>query len=139
MTRDAADGPPTGPDRFLSALVQVLEASRGNWVGVTLSVKGLVVSGVAVSSSEYLRGVAAELREAGGQDGAQSVAEALEGLAGTIDQARDTPETSARPEFIHLKNARILAGSQMVPPSGMWWRARLSEVDGFTVGLLSLP
>jgi hypothetical protein len=42
------------------------------------------------------------------------------------------------PGFIHLRNARFLAGDQMVPTNRpVLWRGRITAVDGFFLGSLS--
>ena len=50
-------------------------------------------------------------------------------------------EPAESPSYIHLKNARFFngQGQSLQEKSGLWWRGRISEVQGFVPGILLKP
>ncbi|MBP0716154.1 hypothetical protein J8I33_22850 [Burkholderia sp. AcTa6-5] len=51
----------------------------------------------------------------------------------------DEPNDLPPPQYIHIKGARFFSNSGNPIPGngGVWWRGRISEVDGFCLGELS--
>jgi hypothetical protein len=138
------DDSPSALDEVLRLLVQEINSSAALEVGVTLSVRGLLISGVAVGWRAYYKGMSAYLRSAARGSDAEKVAGHIASIFDGLVQQQDTAEESnpilkdSPPSFIHLRDARVLLGSESVPrQQGMWWRSRLSEIDGFTVGTLT--
>lgn len=99
-------------------------------VPVTLTVKGLVISGFIISQKAYtetfgkgsFKATVLKLRESGQLDFLDDEAE---------------PSEPGKYEYIHLKNAKIYAhGQHPFPADGMLWRGRISSIDGYADGVL---
>ena len=109
---------------------------------VTLSVGGLVISGIIVSRDEYMKSVANSLRE-GVSKLQDEIKEFLESqvfkpMTRPLDK-KGQGYVVENTKYIHLKNARVFNTSgQPVPArgSGFLWRGRISSVDGFSIGKL---
>lgn len=131
------DGPAPEFDPLLRLTVAIFNRLDGSGMGITLSVKGQLVSGILVSTREYYEGMAEEFRQASGQGGLNEVlAEQFDQIATMAkeDQEKVPPPLAFH---IHLKEARILSGGQLVPKNRpVWWRGRISQVDGFSLGVL---
>lgn len=134
-------------DWLLMAMVDSVNRA-GFSFGVTLSIPGGLVSGWVVSGNEYFHGIANVLEEAGGE----SFADVMRQVAVQrypmfqAASADDEPGAGAEleggepppVEYIHLRDARFFYGGNAIPDNqGVWWRGRLSEVAGFTYGLLA--
>jgi hypothetical protein len=128
-------------DWFLQLLVNM--ANDGVSIGITLNVSGFLVSGILASGSSYFAAFGAELTST------MTDAEAAKGIKsdfakfGDIYKHEDREESEdtqpLQPSFIHLENARFFntSGKPIPANRGVWWRGRLSEVSGFSVGTLS--
>ena len=67
----------------------------------------------------------------------QSAQNAIGGLS---ERYRRLLAREDRTTYIHLSDARVLAaGASPLPPGGMHWRGRLSEVSGWSFGHLGEP
>jgi hypothetical protein len=154
---DAAQPKPANADWFLQDLVKLTNTTAGAAAfGVTLCVKGIMVSGVIASGRDYFnnfaQNVAASLPP-DTEEGTRKNFHTYFARYGEIYPARDDAEGSAKgandagadedddakplPEFIHLRNARIFNGETFTPTQGgIWWRGRISEIDGWILGML---
>jgi len=93
--------------------------------GVTLCVKGLLISGTVVSRKDFLQE----------HPVLEQLDETFEKL--TSEGVMQKPNSSDPLYFIHLKDAHIFGAANTQIPStstGMYWRGRLSSVDGFFMG-----
>lgn len=127
-------------DWYLESLVHIVTAAKVS-MGVTLSVGGTVVTGQLISGKEYLELSAGQVSEVFKSLGVSEEAarEIKEGFSKPA-QSLYREETSAQPSgygYIHLKNARIVAGTSSHALGGSLWRSRLSAVDGFSLGELT--
>lgn len=109
-------------DKMLECYVIAINTGYDYPLWVTLLLGGTLVSGQMISVDEYNNGV-------GGFPAFSADGEYIEGLLN---------EGSVRPpQYIHLKEARYLApGSTkriLAKQEGVFFRARLSSVDGFHV------
>ena len=122
--RDQAD---LRTDWFLQYLVSLVRNSPMEF-GITLQVSGMLVSGQLVSHKTYFEGLAIALSE--GLEKFPDLADTL-----NIESNVDIP----MPQFIHLKNAKLIntAGHDIPRGAGVWWRGRISEVGGFILGTFS--
>lgn len=141
-------------DWLLRVLVDSVNRA-GFSFGITLNIPGGLVSGWVVSGNEYFHGIANVLEEAGGEVFAQVMRQVAvqrypmfqvgDDEAG---EAEPVPDPDAEDEldsgghesvgYIHLKDARFFYGGDAIPANqGVWWRGKLSEVVGFTYGLLA--
>jgi hypothetical protein len=133
----ADDLRPPPIDWFLSSLVVACNTS-GLEIGITLTVGGRLVSGQLVGGSTYFKGLAESIANARGNNGdlVKDISNAVAGNASIYE----TPDeaTAGNPQFVHLKNAKHFDPSgDSTPRDGTWWRGRLSEVQGFSIGSLS--
>jgi len=127
-------------DWFLQELVQIVNCSDTE-IGVTLFVGGVLVSGLLVGGKRYFEGFASTF--ANGVDNPESAtfyqnmfaqhANVFVGPDGAYKQ------DLAAPHYIHLKDARTFhpSGNPIPGNGGVWWRGRIREVDGFSLGTLS--
>jgi hypothetical protein len=127
------------PDVFLQLLVQY--ANMGIGVGITLQAGGLIISGDLVSGKDYFEGIAQETEAAVGDDDLKRVlAQSYRTFKEMYEKPNEGELTNEDREvsYIHLKDAKIIQNNQFVPHNrGVWWRGRLSSVDGFSFGKLS--
>lgn len=143
MTENQEENPKlnTDVDGFVQILVSIVnQTSIG--IGITLNVGGLIISGELVSKKNYFEGLAQEMALANAdepiKDALQTVFRKISGQDElSIEESQN--ENQPPPKFIHLKNAKmLLANGKQVPTNqGVWWRGRLSAVDGFCLGSLS--
>ena len=127
-------------DYFLQSLVGL--ANDGLEIGLTLTVGGFLVSGVLVSGKKYFNdnlagpGFADQMGES-----AETIRDYFRSFGSIYDEIPNTPEGAPRPlpTFIHLYNARFFHNSGKPIPANqpIWWRGRVSEIQGFTIGPLS--
>lgn len=122
-------------DWFLQSLVNM--ANDGFEVGITLQVSGLLVSGVLAGGKSYFEGFAEEFSSRFNDPESAKFMRGHFTNYGDIYKKEDgAPPTS--PQYIHLKNARFFntSGNPIPGNRGVWWRGRISEVAGFTLGSL---
>lgn len=102
-------------------------------LGITLCVGGTMVTGQLIGGKEFFEGIAnsygnvSDFFRGLGEGGA-------EGYKDTSQEQLDNVENIA---FIHLGNARVVSSGISIPSfeqPGIFWRGRLSSVDGFFFG-----
>jgi hypothetical protein len=138
-------------DWFLQQLVRLAnDSGEVSGLGVTLCVKGLVVSGFLASGrayfKEFARGIATSLTNAD-ESTRRSLREYCAAFGELYAPPTETPDPGVAagaeevmrtfPEFIHLRAARVFGGTTVSPPTsqeGVWWRGRIAEIDGFMLG-----
>jgi hypothetical protein len=131
-----------GVDWLLAWIINLVE--HGLEIGITLSVRGQLVSGTVVGGRKYFEilGKSFETANFGGGLAATDLKETL-GAAFSqwkdiYPKSEDIPSNDvARPAFIHLENAKIWLDNNQLNSNGMLWRGQLSAVDGFTLGTMS--
>ena len=138
-------------DWLLTGLVDSVNRA-GFSFGITLNIAGALVSGWIVSGNEYFHGIADVLEQAGGDVFAEVIREVavqrFPMFQATFDDSvpdsdpaseSELQRTEVQPiEYIHLRDARFFYGGNAIPGNqGVWWRGRLSQVIGFTYGLLA--
>jgi hypothetical protein len=109
------------------------EAQTSNFsMSVILSVGGAVVFGDIIGQDRWFELLADDFRKAGHENHGRSLQERA------AQSAYKLPG-DASPKFLHLENARIAAGGSMRPPlgKGFLWRARISEISGWSPGGIS--
>ncbi len=124
-------------DWFLRNFVETVIAS-GAEVGLTLSIGGSIVSGIAINGEKYVDLFADQFTSGGpSNEFGQAVGEAFRGWKKVYQKPDNAPEDWERPHtnYIHLKNARYhTPGHDGIPGNGILWRGRLDRVDGFSLG-----
>lgn len=130
--------PVTQSDWFLQSLVNMVNINDLEF-GITLQVSGLLVSGNLVGGKEYFEGFAEDFSSSFTNE--PEVAENIKSSFaqyGEIYEKKDGEEIPP-PQYIHLKDTRFFntSGNPIPGNKGVWWRGRISEVGGFTLGSLS--
>ena len=127
-----------GVDWFLQLLVRWTNQGQLLYP-ITLLVDGLLVSGYLAEAKEYFDAMQEEWDQA--IHGQTKKVSLFREIGETVREAQEAAaETFAPlPQFIHLKEARIFhpAGSPVPTNRMIWWRGRITEVDGFFLGTLS--
>lgn len=102
-------------------------------VKITLNVEGMIISGILVSSKEYCEGLARQIEETSDRTQADNLPK---NLLSVFNQYIIQEKQALTQSYIHLKDARFHYASQDIAPidQGVWWRGKLSSVDGFTLG-----
>lgn len=131
----------TDVDWFLQILVSTVNKTSID-IGITLNVGGLIISGQLINIKIYFEGLAQEMALANADEPLKDAFQTMFRKIGSeykLSSEESENENQPPPKFIHLKNAKmLLANGQKVPTNqGVWWRGRLSEVDGFSLGSLS--
>jgi hypothetical protein len=153
-------------DRTLANLVAVIDSQRSrqsDGPGVTLTLSGLIVSGRVIPGWQWFDEVEHASRAAFTVHTGGSIDDEHGGWASLFradheSAVRDRDEyldvrnaignlparfqrrfeQAERPHFIHLSETRVFAavGANPLPASGMHWRGRLSQVSGWSFGLV---
>jgi len=125
------------PDPILRVLVSV--CNRGTLsFGITVAQGGLLVAGTAVGVARFMQNLALELESRGGSD-AEVLSEPLRYLAHIAAEPEPDPDASPDPTielpvYLHLEHARVRSGHAIIAED-IRWRARLTTVDGWSLGL----
>ena len=133
MTGDVEHGQPIAEqDWFLTSLVSIVNKFDLQ-PSITLFVGGLMVSGQLMSDKRYFEELGRRWDAAlGGRIGESPPEE----FAEPFKDGAASPET---PSYIHLQGARMsipgVRSSRSSEP--IYWRGRLSAVDGFFIGELT--
>lgn len=119
----------TTPDTLLSAFANVVQNADDEdlGIGVTLTVGGSIVSGEAISRIRWME----EQVDAG--------VSILGPLLDEMIANRELPDDERAPGYerhIHLRKARYWGSSGPLTNNDMYWRGRLAEVDGWSLGVL---
>ncbi|MGI5161411.1 hypothetical protein [Microbispora sp. CA-102843] len=136
-------------------LVEIINNADDLDFGITLSANGAIITGTLVSAEAYGRGVAEMLRKA--QNLADPEIQGFDALFTQFADQRqvereerkrrqaaaqengdeeDSPQLDPA-RFVHLKNAVAVLGSEISEEARNWWRVRLEDVDGWSVGFMS--
>lgn len=144
MSTEAESVSPISPsaeaDWFLQSLVSMANQSNIE-IGITLQVSGMLVSGSLVSGKQYFEGFANDFVTpfANDPETANAIKDSFGAYGEIYSQPKEGEPDRPAPQFVHLKNARFFntAGNPIPGNKGVWWRGRICEVGGFTLGSLS--
>jgi hypothetical protein len=135
-------------DWWLALLVRFANETAFSFP-ITLSVSGMLVSGVLVGGKEYFEGIAETISKGVPDEEDRASLRDLFGAPATIyDESSDDnpPAEDDKPEppppgFIHLKDARLWSPdrSPLSRQRGIWWRGRIAAIDGFFFGEPTWP
>jgi hypothetical protein len=132
MNEDPTDDPSFAPpqDPLLEVLIKlVLDIEERNdgrvEEKITLFTNGLIICGTIISKKDFMLKDVFLSR-------IDEVNEALEPKGISPNNRKSDPLY-----FIHLRNAYVVSPSgNHIPANGMFWRGRLSSIDGFAIGHL---
>lgn len=115
--------------RRLASMVNRLPDTIRMEIPITLTVQGLVITGVLVSRGEYHRETAKQISDwfSEFEDNQQSR------ITKEVQQAfDDSLKTAQEDDYFHLRAARICHPSSLSPLQvDVLWRGKISSVDGF--------
>ena len=146
-------------DWFLQWLVNLVNGTELR-LPITLNVGGLVVSGMLTSGHKYFKyfseTIFAEVKSENTNDGINKVRNYINDLGNVYikdseqinasqlesDDSKQKPvkPDPIQPSYIHIMDARFYHNSGQPIPSnqGVFWRGKISSVDAFTYGSLSV-
>ncbi|MGB3209795.1 MAG: gas vesicle accessory protein GvpU [Desulforhopalus sp.] len=125
-------------DWFLQFLVNLANKNRFE-LDVTLTVGGMLISGTLVGVKHYFDDLSAFFASPFESDKkSEEIKETFKEI-GEQCTCVSPSEQSETPSYVHLKNAHFFdAQSKLISGNeGIWWRGRISEVQGFSAGRLS--
>lgn len=125
-----------GTDWFLQWAVKFFDDMNLS-AGLTLTVGGVLISGEAISSKAYFELVAEELSTPFEKFSEQAAVSMKDLLLSFRDPEADELSPLAA-QYVHLKNAKFFAGPNATLNHGTLWRGKISAVEGFTFGELSV-
>jgi len=141
VTPEQPTSAPEASDWLLQDLITLVESGSGTF-GITLCVGGILISGYLVAGEQYFDGIAEEYASrAESEEGRRKISDSFKNLGAVYYSHVPDTETVVVRSFIHLKDAVFIHNSGPAIPGnrGVWWRGRLSAVDGFMFGTLSSP
>jgi len=121
---------------MLQALAEVAERSPLE-LGVTLNVKGLIITGFIISQATYFDALIEGLKNVNqDQSVKESLLEFLSGLKETLTPLAEDQNPKEYPKFIHLRNVKIYPseGRGMPTYGDALWRGQIESIDGFALG-----
>ncbi|MEE4451446.1 gas vesicle accessory protein GvpU [Novosphingobium resinovorum] len=130
---------PDNQDWVLATIVSDAQ-TLGFEQAMTLQVNGLIVSGVMIGGAKYFE-LQTALVEPFATDEMKVAYYMKEVFATAADlyKPEEEDEAPSMPTYIHLRNAQFFSpGQRPLPGEGVLWRGRLSSVDGFSFGSLSV-
>lgn len=114
-------------DSDLLALVRA--ANVGAEIGITLLSKGVVISGLLTSGKNYYEDCQKKL------SGAGPIGEAIGSYFNAAKTHYEVSEKNVIPlNFLHLKDAVIVAGQNRSAFENSIFRIKIEEIDGFFIG-----
>ncbi len=122
----------TGGDMLLRLFAKMAQETKIE-MGITLTVRGLVVSGLLVGRDRWLDHFTELISQAG--EVASGIGTGLQEAYRQSDLQRSSGD-DVEYGYLHLLNAKyFLGGQETVPGSGsVIWRGRISEVSGWSIG-----
>ncbi len=128
-----------GGDPWLEAFAEQAEES-GLRLGITLCVRGTVISGLVVGRDTWLEEFARLGEEAPGEFAGVFTSTIQRALQEAALEQRESAQESRRYHYLHLRDANILQGDTPIPHSGyLLWRGRIAEVSGWSLGTFEPP
>jgi hypothetical protein len=129
-----------GPDWYLQALVELVNGSEAQFP-ITVFSNGLIVSGQLVGGNKYFDALKDQYKQFLGQsvEDIDQVVAYLTKMPSEIYTKTDQDKDKALPVYIHIENAQVFVpGETPIPNGGMWWRGKLTDINAFSFGKLTL-
>jgi hypothetical protein len=127
-------------DWFLRTLVKLANMDAFG-ADITLSVGGVLIAGRLVPGKDYFENFGRYVAASAGNL-TPEMRKVYREIMSEIGDRMYPPDSDKDPAsaigFIHLENARVFMGSNLVPAQGegVWYRVRIDRVDAFTMGTL---
>lgn len=113
-------------DPLLQELVLSVEKHDGE-LALTLLTRGLIVFGILISGKKFFDGLIEDIPVDEIRTKFINQREKHQSLVERIDTAEEL-------EYIHLKNAQFHKALSIPEENTTFWRVKIGEVDGFSVG-----
>lgn len=128
-------------DEYLADIIRRInglgEPLKGG-LAIIISVNGTVIAGEVIPGWQWFGEVVDQYRDVAEEAGLEFAEEELIGLGALFGQWRERSRAEGDVEqakHIHLRGARLVVPWQSPFPSkGRFWRGRLSEINGWTIG-----
>ncbi|HEB27724.1 MAG TPA: hypothetical protein ENI05_08095 [Porticoccus sp.] len=122
-------------DWFLQNLINMVNSGELKF-GITLNVGGFLVSGNLIGGKHYFEGFGADF--ASGFSG-DEVEDEIKNAFAKNGEIYSSEEEPSPPIYVHIEDAKFFNtnGAPIPENKGVWWRGRVSEVSGFSLGSLS--
>lgn len=136
--RPATTHDPPKQDWVLQSLVSMVNGTDIE-ISVVLTIRGMLISGNLVSGHLYFDGFNSELERAfQDEDASTNTESSYRRFRHIYPTPAPEEDSDLPPAHIHLKHAKFLHMSGACVPGdrGVWWRGRICEVDGFSLGRL---
>lgn len=117
------------PDPVLRAIAGSLANDDNARIGLTLWVRGLLVSGQALGPRPFFNQISGWVEELGTGEGVSGMVSTLKMIGETM-YSEDIE--AGRPMFVHLVDARSLPGPHFI--STPFMRIRIESIDAFMIG-----
>jgi hypothetical protein len=116
-------------DSLLLVVINLAEADVPVETDITLVVGGFLISGSVVSAKKYFT-----------HNAVVAMAGMIEQIKSDAARQENNQAKTAKPDFIHLKDARYYTPGQNPIPSntGVFCRISLDAISGFSFGRLSV-
>jgi hypothetical protein len=126
-------------DEYLQQLVNALNGTNLEFP-ITIYISGTILSGYLTSGHNYFDGLKEQYRIFFGQKN-DEIEETIDALTASREKYVIDSETKSNlplPIYIHLRDARCFTlGQKPMTDEGLWWRGKISSVDGFHFGKLT--
>lgn len=123
-------------DLFLMTLVELVNIASLE-MSITLFVQGAIISGMLIGEKPYFEALNNELKSTGFAPD-EAIHTLIQKFNSSSINSSDNLEEQDQPinrEFIHIKNAKVYSGNAFSSSTReLYWRGRLSRVDGFLLG-----
>lgn len=125
-------------DWFLSTLNTIVN-SNDITIGITIITHGYVISGHLTGGKKYFDAIGSEFSSLLNNSG--KVENSFLDLASRIynsdsEQVKNGPLSS---DYIHIQDAKFYnsGGTPLSSDDAVWWRGRISQVSGYSLGVIS--
>jgi hypothetical protein len=118
-------------DHLLGVLLLLLEDNKGLSIGVTLTVHGVVYSGLLISSEAYFRRLFEIMDGTGG--GAATIAAGVRGM-----MAKEGATKMLTEGYVFLRGAILSANVRFPINDEGLWKIRGADIDGFLLGNMTV-
>lgn len=126
-------------DDFLTALINIVNETKGLSFDITINVQGTTISGNLISYETYLRELSDNFSKANGDEKVGKVFSdqfsRLAEVVATSPLSEGTENETEKPDsnYVHLRNARIVhINGDFI--TNTVWRGKIESVDGFFLG-----
>ena len=128
-------------DDAVLQMLLTLADEDGFEFGVTLNIKGAVVSGTLIGPTAYYDGVYHSAEEIKDHTMSNILTKKFSDLRDAFkkskEESKEKKEEDTTATFIHLRNAKYIGadGQPLHHNSTTWWRGRIESIDAFSFQL----